>query len=372
MPRELIATAPRTPELREYAEPDLGEGQIRIRSELASPKHGTELVAYRNDPVANRPYDPAWGAVIPAPSDAAQQRFPMRLGNMTVGTVTETGPGAARFAVGDRVFGHLPIRETHTVEEGRVDPLPDGLSPEAAVCLDPVVMALPIRDAGIRLGDTVAVFGLGAIGLVALQLARLAGAATVIAVDPLERRRDLATAFGADVVIDPNAHGGDAALAIRALGGAPEPVPQPRPGTHVTGGYVDRPTQVNQLGVDVAIETSGSTHALHQAIRAARFGGTICVVSFYGREGAGLLLGEEFHINQLTMRSVRAESLPMRDAPAWTLQRLVDLALDWMVAGKVRTDGLLDPIVPFADAADAYRDIDEHPERSIKLGIRFD
>ena len=64
MPRELIATAPRTPVLREYDEPALGPTQIRIKTEFASPKHGTELVGYRNDPVANRPYDFAWGANI--------------------------------------------------------------------------------------------------------------------------------------------------------------------------------------------------------------------------------------------------------------------------------------------------------------------
>src|SRR5689334_5621916 len=61
MPRELIAVAPRTPELREYPEPPLGPRQIRIRTEFASPKHGTELVAYRDDPAAHRPYDRAWG-----------------------------------------------------------------------------------------------------------------------------------------------------------------------------------------------------------------------------------------------------------------------------------------------------------------------
>src|SRR5688572_7576905 len=55
MPLELVATAPRTPELREYTESPLGPTQIRIASELASPKHGTELVGYRNDPVASRP-----------------------------------------------------------------------------------------------------------------------------------------------------------------------------------------------------------------------------------------------------------------------------------------------------------------------------
>src|SRR5690606_536854 len=141
-----------------------------------------------------------------------------------------------RLAAGDRVFGHFPIRETQTVDETRADPLPPGLTPEAALCLDPVVMALAMRDAGIRLGDRVAVFGLGAIGLIAVQLARLAGAAEVTAVDPLANRRDLAMAFGADVAIDPAGVDGDAGLAIRRLtrpGEAPVTSDSPR---RITGG----------------------------------------------------------------------------------------------------------------------------------------
>jgi hypothetical protein len=65
MPRELVAVAPRTPVIREYDEPFLGPRQIRIRTEFASPKHGTELVGYRDDPVASRPYSAAWGATMP-------------------------------------------------------------------------------------------------------------------------------------------------------------------------------------------------------------------------------------------------------------------------------------------------------------------
>jgi threonine dehydrogenase-like Zn-dependent dehydrogenase len=288
---------------------------------------------------------------------------------MAVGTVTETGPAVRRFKVGDRVFGHLPIRETHTVDEGRVDLLPEGLSAEAALCLDPVVMALAIRDVPIRLGDTVAVFGLGAIGLVTIQLARLAGANRVIALDPLVNRRELALALGADDVLDPTADTGDAGRAIRALTGDPSYTPGEQP--RIIGGYREEITQTSQLGVDIAIETSGNTHALHQAIRATRFGGTIAVVSFYGREATGLLLGEEFHINQLQLISVRAQSLPLRDAPAWTLERMVRLAIDWMIEGRIRTEGIISPIVPFSEAAEAYRAIDERPAESIKLGIRF-
>ena len=371
MPRELIAIAPRTPVIREYEEPLLGPRQIRIKTELASPKHGTELVGYRNDPVTSRPYHSAWGAAIPQEPEIALRSFPKPLGNMAVGTVTEIGPEVTRFRAGDRVFGHFPIRETQTVDETAADRMPEGLTPEAALCLDPLVMALAMRDAGIKLGDRVAVFGLGAIGLMAVQLAKIAGADWLVAVDPLPHRRELAVRFGADVALDPFADGADPGLEIRRLTGPAPDLVAPRAQTRVTGGYLARPTQTGNLGVDVAVETSGSVPALHQAIRATRFGGTIALVSFYGRDASGLYLGDEFHVNRLTLVSIRAETLPMRDAPVWTLQRLVDLALSWLVSGRVRTEGIISPIVPFAQAADAYRAIDEHPEQSIKLGIAF-
>ena len=371
MPRELIAIAPRTPELREYEEPALGQNEIRIRSELASPKHGTELVAYRDEPVASRPYDPAWGAVMARNAEGGPNRFPTPLGNMAVGVVVAVGPDVSRFQPGDRVFGHFPIRETHTVDEHLADRLPDGLSAEAALCLDPVVMALAIRDAGIALGDRVAVFGLGAIGLIAVQLARLSGAETVIAVDPLPNRRALARDFGADIVLDPSANDGDTGLDIRRTTGFRSAGDHQRVERRLVGGYLDRPTQLHQLGVDVAVETSGSIAALQQAIRATRFGGTVAVISFYGQDASGLRLGEEFHINQLKLVSVRAQSQPLRGAPGWTLERLVSLGLKWMIDSRIKTEGIIDPIVPFEECAQAYRMIDEHPERSIKLGVQF-
>lgn len=369
MPRELIASAPRTPELRSYDEPGLGPAQIRVKTEFASPKHGTELVAYCNEPAAGRPYSGAWGAVMDAASGGAT--FPRRLGNMAVGTVIEAGSEVSRFRVGDRVFGHFPIRETQTIDESQADVLPDGMSAEAAVCLDPVVMAMAMRDVPIRLGDRVAVFGMGAIGLMAVQLARLNGADWVAAVDPIAARREVAISLGADVALDPVAEG-DTGLAIRKLTYAGEGTPEtPGRGARIVGGYTEDTTQLSQLGVDVAIEVSGSPRALHDAIRATRFGGAICVLSFYGRDSAGLHLGEEFHVNRLTLVSARAQSLPLRDAPAWDLARLVGISLKWLADGRLRTDGIVTPIVDFADSAEAYREIDEHPERSIKLGVRF-
>ncbi|MDQ3614912.1 MAG: zinc-binding alcohol dehydrogenase [Chloroflexota bacterium] len=321
--------------------------------------------------MTSRTYDLAWGAVMPRPPEEALAAFPMPLGNMAVGVVTEIGTEVSRFRTGDRVFGHFPIRETQTVDQSRADLLPAGLSPEAALCLDPLVMALAMRDAGISLGDRIAVFGLGAIGQCAVQLPRWSGADRVIAVDPIENRRELAQRLGVDVVLDPTESDGDAGLAIRRLTGSFSDATPQEPARRIVGGYAEQPSQLSQLGVDVAVETSGSAPAVHQTVRATRFGGTVCVISFYGREAAGLHLGEEVYINRLTLVSTRAQSLPMRDAPAWTLERLVTLGLDWLTSDRVIIEGIITPIVSFEDSVDAYRMIDEHPERSIKLGVRF-
>jgi threonine dehydrogenase-like Zn-dependent dehydrogenase len=369
MPRELIAIAPREPVLREYDEPTLEPGQVRIRTVFASPKHGTELVAYRDAPVARRKYDRELGVMLPRPDDTA--RFPGPLGNMATGVVIECGEAVESLAVGDRVLGHLPIRETHVADADAIDVMPPGLSDEGAVCIDPAVMAMAVRDAKPTLGDRIAVFGLGAIGLFAVQLAKIAGAHRVVAVDPIVARREVAMSLGADHALDPSQGDGDIGLAIRKLLALDTPQARESPDRRLMAGYHDSVTQTRNLGVDIAVEASGAVGALHQAIRATRYGGTVCVLSFYAGDSTELLLGEEFHMNQINLISARAVSLPLRDAPGWDLDRLTRTTIDWLASGRLRSHGIVNPVVHFDDCAEAYREIDEHPERSIKLGIRF-
>jgi threonine dehydrogenase-like Zn-dependent dehydrogenase len=195
----------------------------------------------------------------------------------------------------------------------------------------------------VRLGDRVAVFGLGAIGLMAVQLAKLGGAAFVAAVDPIANRRAVAEQTGADLALDPTAT--DVGLAIhRALG----------------------------TGVDVSIETSGSPRALHQAIRSVAFGGTVAITAWYNEFRGGLDLGREAHLNRPTFVFTRAESEPHRDHPRWDNRRLADAAWDLLAWGIIDCEPVVQPVVPFDDVVDAYRAIDEHPERSVKLGVVFE
>lgn len=343
MPRALIATAPRTPALVEYREPDLGAGQVRLRSVLSVVKHGTELRAFRADTRdATAPFDRELRLHLPGERRGA---FPHPLGNQGVARVVETGAEAERFRPGDLVFGPLPIRQTHTVAQDVLQPAPAGAAPAALLCWDPASVALcGIHDSGIRVGDRVLVTGLGAIGLMAAQLARLQGASWVAGSDPFTKRRALAAAHGADLVIDPTA--GDAGLIVKQRSGG--------------------------QGVDVSIEASGSYAGLHDALRATAYGGAVVSIAYYTGAADALHLQGEWHRNQLTLISSRNVNAPLRAHPRWTADRLHRQAIDLLAAGRLRADGVLDPIVPFERSADAYREIDRNPGAGVKLAVRYD
>lgn len=140
------------------------------------------------------------------------------------------------------------LRELVAWPTSLLHPVPDSLSGADAAMLEPLGVALHAMDlAGLRLGGTVAVVGCGPIGLCVVQLARAAGASQVIAVEPLEHRRQVAAAVGADLVLDPGA-----------------------------GDVLDRLDRAtNGRGVDVAIEVAGNDDAVHLAVGAVRPGGTV-------------------------------------------------------------------------------------------------
>ena len=67
----------------------------------------------------------------------------------------------------------------------------------------------------------------------------------------------------------------------------------------------------------------------------------------------------------------RAESEPHRDHPRWNNRRLADAAWDVLASARLHCKPVVQPIVAFDDVVAAYQEIDAHPERSVKLGVRF-
>jgi threonine dehydrogenase-like Zn-dependent dehydrogenase len=348
MPRRLAITGPYQIELLNYEDPALTPNQVLVKTELASGKHGTTTAQFDNRSFSGQRFDETLRLFVEDDTAASlpTRESPWPMGTTGVGTVIAVGSGVTRWQVGDRVFGLMDIRETNVCEQERVWALGD-IDPLAALCVEPAFVAFHcVRESNVRYGDSVAVIGLGALGLLAVAMARESGAETVVAVDMLEKRRELALQLGADYALDPR--GDDIAVRVHKLTGGP--------------------------GVDVAIELGGVYQALQTAIRCVRMAGTVCSAGFYQGEAHSLWLGREWHHNRLTMivpHGCGWGHVP-RDYPRWDRWRAYDTLASMLRKGRLPASGLIDPIVSFEQGATVFDAIRDHAEAVIKYAISFD
>ena len=274
------------------------------------------------------------------------------IGHEFVGEVVAAGDAVTSAAVGDRVLGCFQVacgtcwfcRRSlfHKCEHSRtfghgsglgdlqgtqaelalvpyanlaLRRVPVGLSDDVALFAGDVMGTgyHAVVDSGVAPGDTVAVLGLGPVGLCAVQCAVLAGAARVLAIDTVEQRLEMAASFGAQAVHlteeDPRA-------AAKAA----------------TSGR----------GVDVAIDCVGDPRALELAIRLARMCGTVQCVGVYA-ERAEVHMGLAW-IKALTIRTGHANVI-----------KHLDPVLELLRTGRLDPSPLVTAHMPLAQAPEAYR-----------------
>ncbi len=341
--KEFVLTAPGQIEFREYSEPKIQANEVRIRALVSGIKHGTEMTLYRGKtPFVTRSFDPLYRMFMP---QEGHSLYPLNLGSWLVGEVIEVGSAVTRFKSGDKVHGGMAHRPTNVCHEDTLFPLAQNMKPETALFTDPAIFALgTVHDAQIKVGDRVAVFGMGALGLLTVQIARLNGAETVIAVDTIDSRLELAKQFGADAVF--NASQCDPAVEIKNL--------------------------TAKQGVDVAIDVSGAYAALHSAIRCIQMCGLIVSASYYSGISQ-IELGAEWHHNRPTfVSSMPVWGNPHRCYPLWDLKRLEETALRLLETGRLMTDPLISKRYRYEDAVDAYQFVDQHPEETLKTLLYYD
>lgn len=324
-------------------ESPLAPDEVRIQTEYGSPKHGTELTDLTEAPFSKVYYDT--NQHIFKTRDTPIKEKIAGLGNMWVGTIIEKGENVKNLAIGERVAGYGVLAEYHQVPQERVFPMPSSMSWQTAVCLDPLQFAMGgVRDAHIRIGDRVLISGLGAIGMLAAKVARLAGASLVAVSDPVSIRREIAIKAGADLAFDPMKD--DYGLILRD--------------------YTDG------RGLDAVVETSASYSALQQGLRALAYGGILASVGWFKERQVVLHLGQEGHFNQQKIVFSRACSDPNNDHPRWSFARIKQEAWGILSKGLISGEDIVTPIVPFAKAAEAYRDlVMGHADFCIKLGVDF-
>ena len=207
---------------------------------------------------------------------------PVTLGHEFAGIIEVLGPGVTGLEVGDRVTGDPNVQcgvcpqcrrgrfnlcenlkpigvwrdggfaDYVIVPQSHAIGLPRDLDPVLGAFCEPLACCLHGLDVvRIRPGDSVAILGGGVIGLIMVQLARLAGAGQVILSTRQKARREVALRLGATAAVDPGAD--DPRSAIAAAGGL-------APG-----------------GVDVVLECAGVPETFRQAVGLARRGGAVVV-----------------------------------------------------------------------------------------------
>ncbi len=213
--------------------------------------------------------------------------------------------------------------------------LPQSVTPEEGALLEPLGIAIHTVDlAHLKVGQTVAVFGAGPIGLLTAAVARAAGAGAVYMTEPNAERRSFALAHYADKVFDPNSEN-----VVKAILAATE-----------------------GRGVDVSFEAAGAPDTPDQAARVTRPGGKVVVVGI-PVEDQMVMTASEVRRKGLTIKLVRRMKHTYPRAIRMVTTGMVDLkvlathrfSLDRIVEAfelvAARQDGVLRAIIDVGGSA---------------------
>jgi threonine dehydrogenase-like Zn-dependent dehydrogenase len=228
---------------------------------------------------------------------------------------------------GDLVGGQseytLIPRADYTLEH-----IPDELSDEQAIFVGDILSAafFGAERAMIRPGDTVAVVGVGPVGLLAIQCADLFGPSRIFAVDMVDARLELAEELGA---IPINTKAANAEEAVKAATG--------------------------EHGVDASLECVGHPSAIDSAIHLVRGGGTISIV------GMPTVLEHDFPYMRMFLKDLTVRG-------GWAnVQGYMRPLLDLIAAGKLRPDIIISHRMKLAEAPEAYRMFDAKEATKVVL-----
>jgi 2-desacetyl-2-hydroxyethyl bacteriochlorophyllide A dehydrogenase len=320
--------APGRVEIAEVGVPEPADGELLVRTEFSGISGGTEMLAYRGEVDPELPLDETLGTL------GGTFAYPFSYGYSVVGRVERSCGGIPE---GARVFAFHAHQNLIVVPESDVIRL-DGEDPRRATLLPLVETALQVcLDAGPRLGEVVAVIGLGCVGALTGALLARAGA-RVIGSEPREVRRRAAALLGVEAVAPER-------LAARLHA--------------ITDGR----------GVPLLIEASGRPDVLAAGLRLLAHEGTALVCSWYGTKPVALPLGADFHRRRLVIRSTQVSTIPSHLAARWDRPRRREAAR--MLLSELPLEPLATHEFPFERAPDAYAAVAGDAADLIHAALRY-
>lgn len=303
--------------------------------QVPAPRHGQLLVKLAYSGVCHSQLMEARGR------RGKDSYLPHLLGHEGSGEVVEAGDGVTKVKTGDRVIlgwikgrgldaggaayecngqkinagGVTTFNEYAIVSENRCVPVPEGVPMDVAVlfgCAIPTGAGIITNTIRPAKGGTVAIFGLGGIGLSALMATQLFDCATVIAVDVEPEKLALAREFGATHTV--NSSESDPVEAVY----------------RITRG----------TGVDYSVEAAGLTVSIEQAFKSVRNGGGLCVFASHPAHGEVVRLDPyDFICGKRLEGSWGGMSRPDDDIPMFgRLYREGKLPLEKLITKRYRLE----------------------------------
>lgn len=316
--RSILFVRPNTAEVLDRPKHTPGPGCVLVKTQVSTISSGTERANLTGE------------LNVSIYEEFTEAIFPRKGGYSSSGIVEAVGEGVTDLRPGDRVamswsvhaqYNCLPAHQVYKIYD-------DAISFQEAALWHIATFPLgAIRKCRLELGESAIVMGMGVLGLMAVKELRLAGAAPIIAVDPVPAKREKALAVGADHALDPF---------------APD--------------FAQRVKAITKGGVKAAIEVTGNGKALDLVLdcmaplgRVALLGCTRhsdFTIDYYHKvHGPGIsLIGA--HTNARPAQESAPALWSTRD-DAFALQKLVSL-------GRLDLAGMVDEVHPVSHAPEVY------------------
>jgi 2-desacetyl-2-hydroxyethyl bacteriochlorophyllide A dehydrogenase len=338
--RQVVVLEPYKVAVREVDLPPPAGNQVLVAAEVSAVSAGTELAVWTGTHQwLHDPNLPDW-------------KFPFRPGYSAAGVVVAVGADIQGFRPGDRVSfpGNHASHELLTMghERGRLWRMPDGLDMEkaACACIARYGLGAAIR-AGLTLGRSAAVLGLGVIGQFALRSLLAAGSHPVVGIDAVTMRRGAALQGGAHHVIDPGA--GDVKQQLNDF--------------------------LGRRGAEIVADATGVPDAIPTAMSLTCDGGQVVVVGSPRGKAKEVNFYDDLHRRYIEVTGAHGNMLfepaHTRLAGAWDIDKAQYWLLGALASGRLSLEGLISHRIAPEQLGEAYEGLLKKKEEYLGVVMRW-
>ena len=314
--KQVVFTKINTAEFLDSEKKEPGENEVCVKTEFSTISPGTEKANITGDPNVS-----AGGpsAVI----------FPRCLGYSSSGTVVSKGKNVSGVDIGDRVVVFWGTHSKYnTVSQDNVVKISDEVSfEEAAMSFITTFPMAAIRKTRLEIGESAIVMGMGILGLAALQLLRAAGAAPIIAVDPVAEKREKALQCGADYALDP-----------------------------YKSDFIETVKQLTDGGAKVAIEVTGVGKALDSVLDCMARYGRVALLGCTRNSDFTIDYYHKVHGPGITLVGAHASARPQTESSNgwWTQRDDIHTLMKLTEMGRLSLASMIDEVHSPMEAVEVY------------------